>query len=216
MDTQEALKTRRSIRAFTKEVPDRETIRECLEAATWAPSATNQQPWEFIVLTGVELKQVCDLIEERFAEDLGDIDPFGNLPDVCRERQQEIMTTLMQIAHEEGIDGNEIFERSLRFFDAPVGVYFVTYKRNDNQYAVSVAAAIENFLLAARARGLGTCWLTVTVVCREALKKYLGLPEDKELAGGVALGYPDMTSPFNTFPRTREPVDACTFWKGFT
>ena len=49
MSVLEVIKSRRSIRVFEKKVPPKEVIRECLEAATWAPSATDQQPWEFIV-----------------------------------------------------------------------------------------------------------------------------------------------------------------------
>jgi nitroreductase len=64
----DVIKSRRSIRAFEKKVPPKGIIQECLEAATWAPSATNQQPWEFIVLTGTELKKVTGIILEHFAE----------------------------------------------------------------------------------------------------------------------------------------------------
>jgi nitroreductase len=114
-----------------------------------------------------------------------------------------------------GIEAQDIFQGSLRFFDAPVGVYFVTRKRTDNQYRLSTAAALENFLLAAHAQGLGTCWLTVTVVCEEDIKEHLGLADDRELLGGVALGYPAVGSSLNTFKRTRVPVDKITTWLGF-
>ncbi len=139
----------------------------------------------------------------------------AGVPEHLAKRQQEIFATLMQIAEQEGSDPNEIFQKSLCFFDAPVGVYFVTYKRADHQYRLSTAAALENFLLAAHAKGLGTCWLTVTVICEEDIKKHLGISEDKELLGGVALGYPAENSLLNTFQRTRVPVDEITRWLGF-
>ena len=110
---------------------------------------------------------------------------------------------------------NEIFEKSLRFFDAPVAVYFVSYKGGDNQYRLSTAEALENFLLAAHARGLGACWLTVTVICQEDIKKHLAIGDDKELLAGVALGYPLAESRFNIFERSREPVESITRWMGF-
>jgi nitroreductase len=142
-------------------------------------------------------------------------DSFGSMPEHLGKRQQEIFAALMQIAEQEDIDPSEIFQKSLCFFDAPVGVYFVTYKRNDHQYRLSTAAALENFLLAAHAKGLGTCWLTVTVICEEDIKKHLGILEDKELLGGVALGYPAKDSLLNSFQRTRVPVDEVTRWLGF-
>jgi len=68
MDMLELIKSRRSIRNFEKKIPEKRLIMECLEAATWAPSATNQQPWEFIVLTGAELERVNTINQENFAE----------------------------------------------------------------------------------------------------------------------------------------------------
>ena len=215
MDVLEVIKSRRSIRAFEKKVPPKEVIRECLEAATWAPSATNQQPWEFIVLTGKELEKVNGIILENFAERMEGTDPYGDLPEPCQKRQQEILTTLIEAAQNAGIDPNDIFLKSLKFFEAPIGIYFVTYRRKDDLYRVSTAAAIENFLIAAQARGLGTCWLNVTIVCEEDIKKHLWISEDKELLGGVAVGYPVKDSPFNIFQRTRVPVDEVTRWMGF-
>lgn len=215
MDIVNVIKQRRSIRAFEKRAPSREVIRECLEAATWAPSATNQQPWEFIVATGDALREITDIIQEKFAESLQDMGAFMNAPGLLKKRQQEIFTTLLDVAQEEGLDPNEIFEKSLRFFDAPVGIYFVTYKSTDSQYLLSTAAAIENFLIAAHACGLGTCWLTVTVVCQEYLKQHLGISDDKELLAGIAVGYPVGGSRLNSFQRTRVPADDITTWLGF-
>ena len=215
MDLLEVMKSRRSIRAFDKKLPTRPLIRECLDAATWAPSATNRQPWEFIVLSGDALDKVNHITNENFALRMQDRDAFGNPPEPLKKRQQEIMETLMRVATEEGIDPGEVFEKSLQFFDAPVAVYFVTYQSDDDQYRLSTAAAIENFLLAAHARGLGTCWLTVTVICHEEIKKHLGIGDDKELLAGIALGYPLAECGLNTFERTREPVDNITRWLGF-
>ncbi len=216
MSVLEVIKSRRSIRVFEKRVPPKEVIRECLEAAIWAPSATDQQPWEFIVAKGDELEKISDIIEENFAQRMQDSDPFGDdLPESCKKRQQAIMSTLIQIAEKEGIDPNSVFQKSLRFFEAPVGVYFVTYKSKSNQYILSITAALENFLIAAQAKGLGTCWLGVSVVCQEDIKKHLKISEDKEILAGVAVGYPDQESLFNNFTRTKVPVGDITRWLGF-
>jgi len=215
VDLVDVIKSRRSIRAFERALPPTEIIKQCLEAATWAPSATNQQPWEFIVLTGRDLEKVNEIIIDNFAERMQTNDSFGSVPEHLAKRQQEIFATLLEVGEKEGLDPNEIFQKSLCFFDAPVGVYFVTYKRADHQYRLSTAAALENFLLAAHAKGLGTCWLTVTVICAEDIKKHLGITEDRELLGGVALGYPAKYSLLNTFQRTRVPVDEVTRWLGF-
>ena len=68
MDMLSLIKFRRSIRSFEKRMPEKELVLKCLEAAVWAPSATNQQPWEFIVLTGSALEKVNEINQEKFAE----------------------------------------------------------------------------------------------------------------------------------------------------
>lgn len=57
MDLIEAIKTRRSIRKYKSTPVEDEKITECLEAARWAPSANNSQPWEFIVVRNPETRR---------------------------------------------------------------------------------------------------------------------------------------------------------------
>lgn len=57
METLEAIKTRRAIRHFKKDPVPPELIEKMLEAARWAPSSANTQPWEFIVITDPETKR---------------------------------------------------------------------------------------------------------------------------------------------------------------
>ena len=68
MDMLTVIKERKSIRHFLPEIPSRAIILECLEAASWAPNPTSQQPWQFIVLTNDTLKTVCRVIEDNFTE----------------------------------------------------------------------------------------------------------------------------------------------------
>ena len=212
MDMLELIKSRRSIRTFEKRMPEKELIMKCIEAATWAPSATNQQPWEFIVLTGTALEKVNAINQENFAERMQYLDPFSGLPEEYRKRQQEIFRVNMEAAEKDGFDPKDYLGKNLRFCDAPAAVYFVTHKRDDNQYVLSNAAAIENFLLAATAQGLGTCWLSVVIVCQQDIKEHLGIPSEKELIAGIAVGYPVTDSAFNTFERTRVPAEQITSW----
>jgi nitroreductase len=212
MDMLELIKSRRSIRRFEKRMPEKELIMKCLEAATWAPSATNQQPWEFIVLTGTALEKVNLINQENFAERMQSLDPFSGLPEEYGKRQQDIFRANIEAAEKDGFDPKDYLEKTLRFCDAPAAVYFVTHKRDDNQYVLSNAAAIENFLLAATAQGLGTCWLSVVIVCQQDVKEHLRISPEKELIAGIAVGYPATDSAFNTFDRTRVPADQITIW----
>ena len=223
MDLIDGIKSRRSYRKFKPEAVPQNILREILEIAAQAPSSMNTQPWEFFVLAGDILEKVkkanIEKLEagEEFDEE-HNVVGWEKDNKVYRDRQIALAKQLfasMDIAREDKEKRDSWRARGFRFFDAPVGIYFVTYKRTDHQYRLSTAAALENFLLAAHAKGLGTCWLTVTVICEEDIKKHLGISEDKELLGGVALGYPAGDSLLNTFRRTRVPVDEVTSWLGF-
>jgi len=215
MDVLEMIKSRRSIRVFDDRIPPKETIQECLEAAAWAPNPTNQQPWEFMVATGDSLKKISETVIKTFPQKMKEVDPYKGIPKSCEERKNETFEKVVSAAKEAGIDTRDLFQKNLAFYGAPVAVLFVTYKLEHNLYRHATAAALQNFLLAAHARGLGTCWLSSVAACQEEIKTLLKISDDKEILDGVALGYPKPDSPLNSYPRTRLPVKDITKWLGF-
>jgi nitroreductase len=214
MNLLELIKSRRSIRAFEKDLPSRSVIQECLEAAIWAPNPTNQQPWEFVVLAGEKLAEVNSCIEDNFFTRMQG-NAFADFPEACQKRKDEIMETLSRIAEQEGLSPAQVFERMLRFFDAPVAILFLHYRTSEDSYKYGTAAALENFLLAAHAKGLGSCWLGIVTICQEDIKNLLKISNDRVILGGVAVGFPNKGSELNTFERPRVPVDKLTTWYGF-
>jgi nitroreductase len=66
MDVFDAIRNRRSIRKYKKDVVEDEKVQKCLEAARWAPSASNKQPWHFIVVR-----------DEKTRKSLADLHPYG-------------------------------------------------------------------------------------------------------------------------------------------
>ncbi len=66
MDVFDAIRNRRSIRKYKKDPVEDEKITKCLEAARWAPSASNRQPWHFIVVR-----------DEKTRKKLSDMHPYG-------------------------------------------------------------------------------------------------------------------------------------------
>jgi nitroreductase len=215
MDLLKGIKSRRSVRVFQKKVPSKKVIQECLESATWAPNPTNQQPWEFIVVTGERLKSISEIIVETFPQRMREMDPYHGIPKACEERKNETFEQLFTAAKRAGIDSKNLFQKNLTFYGAPVAVFFITYKAEHNLYRHSTVAALQNFLLAAYAKGLGTCWLSSVAACQDEIKAFLELPGEKEIVDGVALGYPVKDSPFNTIARKRVPVKEVIRWMGF-
>ncbi|MCX5726655.1 MAG: nitroreductase family protein [Candidatus Saganbacteria bacterium] len=129
--TLELFRKRRSIRKYEDKPVEQEKILACLEAARLAPSASNVEPWKFIVVDGKDLKN--KLADEAFSG-LGIINSFAKEAPV-----------LIVVVAERDLIVNRIVSaiRDLQF------------------YLLDIGAAVENLLLQAAELGLGTCWLGI-------------------------------------------------------
>ncbi len=168
------IKSRRSIRKYlVKKVPDK-IIDELIEVGTWAPSAMNRQPWEFVVITD---KKVMKELSERVKE-LGLRDP-----------------ALMKVS----IYADRFKSKEDRiFYDAPL-LILITANRRHSFAKFDTGLAVMNMMLYARALGLGSCWIGFANKLNEAkeILKKLRIPEENELLAALVFGYPD-ESPSST------------------
>jgi nitroreductase len=164
-ETLEVIRKRRSIRAFNPEQIKDEELKEIIDAAIYAPSATNKQPWHFTV---IQNKDIIDDLNKSFKE-------------LAKDAESDYVRRV-------GI--NENFHV---FYNAPT-VILVSGDENNHYAAVDCAAAMENMLLAAEAQGIGSCWIGFIAYLlnheegKEYLKK-LGIPEGYRQLHAVALGY---------------------------
>ncbi len=199
MDFEAVLRSRRSIRRYTGESVPAEVIEGLLRAAMWAPSAHGRQPWRWVVVTDLEAKQ-------RLARAMGERLRADRLAE--GDAPEAIETTL---ARSYG-----------RLTSAPVlvvacctlaGLEMAPGSRQwqgERAMAMqSVAAAIENLLLAARAAGLGACWICAPLFCPEAVREALALPEDWEAQALVTLGFAAETKT----PSPRLPVEQVVLYR---
>ena len=175
MELQDAIKMRRSVRRYQdREVP-RELLEELMECACWAPSADNMQPWYFVVLTKQEeidrMRQTMEEVAEQIRPHLEEL--FPRHPRVVNET-----TSFLR-----------------RLGGAPV--YVLAFLQKDygpvrDSMLESTAAAIQNLLLAAHEKGLGTCWVNAaTALGYGAALQELFAPDKGEFVSLVALGWPD-------------------------
>jgi nitroreductase len=216
MDMLTLIKERKSIRHFSAEVPSRGLILECLEAASWAPNPTSQQPWKFIVLAGAALKTACHVIEVNFAEAAAKIAErpapalSGEMTGIFKERKDHNFSEMLSFLKEKDVDMQAIGKGNFVFHNAPLGIIFATYPCRDQNFLKSTVAAMQTFMLAAAARGLGTCWMNAVSICQNYIKEVLNLASDLILVDGIAVGYPVQNSPLNQLPRHRLPVEEVT------
>ena len=186
MDVYEAIETRRSVRVFEQNVSE-EQLRKLLLAGTKAPSGSNVQPWEFIIIDDPKIiEQIAERkyqqtlkmrIDRLILDDPSVIEPIYrqtleqplSLQSAVRQRDAYRNCTVVAVCNKKGH-----------------GIGRKPWMRIEN--IASTWMCIENMALAATADGLGT----VTYILREehkvAVEKLLGIPEDYELATIVLIG----------------------------
>ena len=187
----ELLKKRRSIRRFkTQDVPE-EAVSNMLEAARWAMSGANAQPWEFVVVRDRGLRQK---IVESWLE------PHHEVYSIEQTRIPDLRLRPLR----------DEFETTPPWQDAPVMIMVLGDKRTyqatvlaahflggeggtDATYLKNMANATQLLHLAAAAQGLGSMWLSVSRAWGEAIKRLLDVPVILDLHTIVPVGYPAYT-----------------------
>ena len=104
---------------------------------------------------------------------------------------------------------------SFRYFGAPVAVFVTMDQSLGENTMVAVGAAVQNLLLAACDKGLGTCWIGMALMYSREIRETLGLPSTERIITSLALGYPDDEAPINSFKSTRDGLDSFVEWIGW-
>jgi nitroreductase len=186
MDVQEAIRTRRSVRRYKSQEVSKEIILDLLKAAGLAPTATNRQPWEFVVIHRSYLDRLDKVLSEAFAERVSSVGE-----DYMRKAVKGI--SFPDDESHDKVKALGHFYRTLG--GAPVAIVVCVPKDEDpwiwKNNISDASAATENLILAAWDQGLGTCWLTGPLKARaEAIASLLNIADDREIVAIVALGYP--------------------------
>lgn len=187
MNVEEAIRTRRTIGRVKKEPVDRALIERLLDAATWAPSHHNTQPWSFIVMTGEGRAR----LGEGYAR--------------------------VSAAAVPGLSGQPLEDRlakeRTKAYRSPVIIAAVCSPSDDPRAVLAeelaaAQAAVQNLLLAAHANGLGAIWRSGDPMYHPLMKETFGLTGEQQFVGFIYIGYPDMTAP----DPQRIPAAAKTVW----
>ncbi|PKN31767.1 MAG: hypothetical protein CVU63_22215 [Deltaproteobacteria bacterium HGW-Deltaproteobacteria-20] len=172
MNVLDAIKGRRTIRKFKADPIPQEVLDEIFEAAMWAPSHGNAQPWEFIVVGPSARARLLSMVQAKVDEMLAQ-------PGVPEPKRQGLL--------------------SLRadFGGAPYMVAVLSRAPTEPMEAVenpeSASAAAQNMCLAAWARGVGSVWLSVGAA--PPSRGILQVPEGAQVIALLAFGYPDVIPP---------------------
>jgi coenzyme F420-0:L-glutamate ligase/coenzyme F420-1:gamma-L-glutamate ligase len=174
----ELARTRRSSKVLgLGEVPVEMVVR-AVEAGVWAANAHNSQPWFFIVVVDHEVKKrLLDEMAEQWLEDLiGDGVPRENAVKVVEAGKERSMRASALIVACLSMREMETYWDSGRSrLEYIMGVQ-------------SLAAALQNILLALHSMGYGACWRCSPLFAPEAVRKVLEIPDDVEPQAMVEVG----------------------------
>lgn len=220
MEIVEAIRARRSIRAFRPQPVPKQVLAEVLEVATRSPSWANTQPWEVAVIGGEIMDEVKAALVEAATSG---VSPAPDIPQVrfaepYTSRSRELGSRLYQvlgISREDRERRQEWALRGQRLFDAPNALVFYLDEALGQWSLFDLGLFSQSVMLAALAFDLGTCSLAVVASHPQVLRRILGIPDKKKIAFGMAIGYPDWQHPANKLESPREPVASFTRWHGF-
>lgn len=163
MEVFECIAKRRSIRSFLDKPVPKAVVKKLLRAGVLAPTARHREPWRFVVVQ--DKKKIAEL-EEKVKEQYG-----------------VLGLSLKTVS--------KILGRPTVFHNAPL-IVFIAAKKGGKYFREDCAACAQNMLLAARALGIGSCWIGMANVLNkdgEALSE-LGIPREHEILAALIFGFP--------------------------
>ena len=218
------IRNRRSVRAFLPTSVSRETVLEILDVAARAPSGTNTQPWQVIVVTGEKKEALSrELVETALdpARDAEHTQEYAYYPEkwvapyIDRRRKVGYdLYGLLGIAKGERERMEQQFAKNYTFFGAPVGLFFTIDRVMGQGSWLDYGMFLQNVMIAARARGLDTCPQAAFCKYHRIIARHLEIPSERMLVCGMALGHEDSSAIENTLRTEREPASGFVSFLG--
>ena len=167
------VRTRRSVRVYrTGEVTDKQ-LEMILEAARWAPSGANTQPWEFVVTRDrAKMKRVRQIYDQEW-----------------KQRKLE------DPVHYKGLKKDYVGDVSVLVLACAdprtMRVYLTTRRPGDREklFQASIANSLEHMMLMAASMGLGTVWVSVREEVEPELRELFKVPQPVRLLWIMPIGH---------------------------
>jgi nitroreductase len=215
LSVDEAIESRRSVRAYLPEAVSRETVSHILDVAKRSPSGTNIQPWTVHVLMGTAKEALSDAILPEFyartGEHKNEREPFymDKLREPYLTRRRKVgwdMYGLVDIKKGDSEKMQAQHAENFKFFGAPVGLIFSV----DDDFGwgswLDYGMFLENVMLAARGQGLHTCAQAAFANFPNIIREHLGLEANQSIVCGMSLGKEDTSSVINDLRTVREEL----------
>ncbi len=215
MNVSEALRTRKTVRAFKPDAVSTEILKAILETAARAPSGGNLQPWRVYALLGEARDELVRRVaEKRKTAPMGEPPEYHIYPPELTEpyrtrrfRIGEAMYAALGIPREDKMARLAFFSRNWEFFGAPVGLVFTIDRQMQQGQWADLGMYMQSVMLLAREHGLHSCPQEAWAVHHSTIREYLNVPQNELIFCGMALGYADESAPVNTLVSERAPLE---------
>jgi len=214
MNVSQAIKQRRSVRAYSDKPVDQALIEKIFTQAQDAPSNCNTQPWHVTVVSGA----VRNKIEEAMVSEImsgakptphfkpGDQD----LKNEYRKRQIACAISLydsMDIKYEEKEKRQQLMLRNWQFFGAPHAAFFSMPKTMREVNSVDMGIYLQTVMLLMTENGLASCPQGALAMYPKSVYEVASIPEDCAIMFGLSFGYADEGDAINSFDVGREALE---------
>jgi coenzyme F420-0:L-glutamate ligase/coenzyme F420-1:gamma-L-glutamate ligase len=179
MTLEAAIAGRRSVRQFSARPVERALVEEAIAAACLAPAPHHSRPWRFVILSADARAALTEAMGKRWQHDLrrDGVVEARIRPLLERSRARLAAAPALVLA--------AVLGEAQRAWPDGRG-----QRAEELMFAQSMGAALQNLMLAAHARGLGSYWLSAPLFCPEAVRRALSLPAGFQPQALIALGYP--------------------------
>ncbi len=219
MDILDAIRERRSIRAYLDRDVSDETVRSILDTARWSPSGVNIQPWRVAVVKGTAKQAIGDAIIAARNAGTRENPDYHYYPQEWfgpyKQRRKACGLALygaLGIGRDDTEKRVEAWYNNYRFFGAPVGLLFFMEKNLGQGAWLDMGMFIQSVMLAARAHGLESCPQASLAEYPDIVRQALKIEDNWLVLGGLSLGYADTAAAVNQYRTERQGVDEFTQW----
>jgi nitroreductase len=221
MDLIQAINERFAVRAYKSDPVPLDVMKSIMQQALNAPSWANTQPWEFAVATGKPLKAIEDGYVKKGVHHNNEIARPYEFPEPYISRIKALHPK-----RDRGEEPREEYEarvlKNYRHYGAPACIYLLIGKnffyesKGINAWSLyDCGAIVQNIMLLATNYGLGTVAQADAADHPDVVHKELCISDDKIVALGIAIGYPDPNDPENKKRRDKVPLEDVVKFYGF-
>jgi nitroreductase len=222
---EEAVLSRRSVRAFLPTPVPRAQVEHLLALASRSASNSNGQPWQVHVLTGEPKRRLTQALWEaldrggRAAElEYPYQPPVDEWREPFRSRRarfgEGLYRDTLALESSDAVGRLAHHRRNYDFFGAPVGLILTVSRHPRASALVDAGLFLQSLMLLARQAGLHTCPQACFIDYHPVLRDQLGIPDDQIVVCGVALGHADDDHRLSRLRTHREPVSSFTTFHG--